>query len=221
MKRFFVILAVIGLIMLAMGPISAHAALAVGTAITIDPDHGNDTPGNWSLGWAFVPRKDMYVTALGTYNATGTLSSNHPVGIFALGNYSPVVSTTVLAGTPAVDHWSWNELSTPYVKLFADQTYLIASVTDGDLWTTVPLSLTYNGQINFLGPVYTSSNGSLVYPSVAYYEQAPGFPAFFGPDFKFEYQNTPPPVPTPIPGALWLLGPGLIGVAGLRRRFSK
>jgi len=43
-----------------------------------------------------------------------------------------------------------------------------------------------------------------------------GYPLFMAFEGIAYGQQTP----VPIPGALWLFGPGLVGLAGLRRRFS-
>lgn len=40
-------------------------------------------------------------------------------------------------------------------------------------------------------------------------------------EYEIEYEDAPPPVPTPEPGTMFLLGSGLIALAGFRRRLTR
>ncbi|MCX5806493.1 MAG: VPLPA-CTERM sorting domain-containing protein [Proteobacteria bacterium] len=226
MKRFFVILAVVGLIMLAMGPIRAHAYTAYQAVNFAGP--GAPGVGDYSMGWGFSPTDNMTVTALGTYDVDG-LAVSHAVGIYNSAG-TLLVSGTVPAAFPKgtkqdpIGWWAWTNMVYPQsqqgLHLYKDQTYYIMAATTGDGWTNQPSQIQFDdGHITYQSYGYTVGTPLAFPESIVPFDPDNVFYGYFGGNFKFTLDPVNPPVP--IPGAIWLLGPGLIGIAGLRRRFSK
>jgi hypothetical protein len=221
------------------GANTAHAALGIDfsgyggfltnggpTSLT-----GNPSATGFSIvGWAFKPTIDLYVTRLGVFDADKDRlhSEAHLVGIWnASSPLSPLTSVTineVANNTPdttpmgAKFHF---ETAPGQVLLKAGQTYVVgatmyagtvstpgstsdfdhfASFNNGD--TTVSV----NPYLTYLGSAYAiNGTNSLAMPTTAYITDYT-----IGANLEF--------TPTPVPAAAWLLGSGLLGLVGIRRR---
>jgi len=192
------------------------------SAIDITPNPTISRTGNYSLGWEFTANADIWVTALGFYDAgQDGLNTTHEVGIFGL-DQSLLTQTTVGSGTSAtLDGWFRYNLVDNALKLSAGLTYLIAAVTTGDSFTERPLSFTSQPQITYVGRAYANvTSSTVVFPSKIY--SFNGSYYYFGPNFQFVTEDpnkvVDPPLNTPEPSTLILLGLGLVSVAVLGRK---
>ncbi|MGO9174586.1 MAG: VPLPA-CTERM sorting domain-containing protein [Desulfobaccales bacterium] len=206
MKRFTKILCALTLAVALCLPGMAFAWTAVGFS-----SPGIDfTNGNWSLGWGFTANSSFTVNSLGFYNDSG-LTQSHEVGIFNSSG-GLLVEATVTPTDPLSSFFRWNSCAS--TLLSAGQTYYIMAVTGSDNYTFQTAGFVVNPDINFIQDYYYyPANGALTFPNgTAGFTAAEGG-GIFGPNFST--------TAVPIPGALWLLGSGLVGLAGLRRKFKR
>jgi hypothetical protein len=212
MKKFTKILFALTVAVALCLPGMAFAYTAISFTSTNPATTLTNNP-NWSLGWEFTTgNSSVTVESLGFFYESGT-SASHEVGIFSAGTPgtpgTQLVSTNVTATDPVSGFFRWGNLSSPYV-LSANTTYYMAAVTGIDAYTYSPNGFTVNPAINFIGAAYTyPPPGTLTFPDYT----ITGLQGYFGPNFA---TNT-----VPIPGAVWLLGSGLVGLAGLRRKFKR
>lgn len=188
------------------------------------------TSGFSIVGWSFKPTVDLYLTRLGVYDADRDRlhSEQHQVGIWSAGSTmaSLLTSVTINESTgnmpessPAGAMFHFVNTATPVV-LTAGQTYFVGatmyaglvngtSTTDYDSFAAFnkgdsPVYL--NPYIQYLGSSYAlNSTNSLTIPTTAFVTD-------------FAVGANIDVTPTPIPAAAWLLGSGLLGLVGIRRR---
>jgi len=67
---------------------------------------------------------------------------------------------------------------------------------------------------------FTFGPGEFPFPVPGEYAGLENYAGHYGYDFQFLALQTPEGEPVPIPAAAWLLGSGLVGLFGFRRRFS-
>lgn len=214
MKKLLIAIAAAGL--LATGGAPAHAALGVDfDKPTNDFLQTSEFPGSIA-GWSFTANRDLYVRALGIYDHDPDAfhAESHNVGLWkadgtllqAVSIYEPQYShqQELVAG-------KYHFATTEAVLLKAGQTYIIGSTVQPDSFAMFPDQLTadshnlqFDANITYLGGRYASS-ASLVMP-----ESTLGGIGYFGANIDV--------VPTPVPAAAWLLGSGLLGLVGLKRR---
>lgn len=215
----------------------AEAALAVDFSQTAPYENGGalgDGAAPYTVvGWSFSPTTDLYLTRMGLWDGDVEKrhSESHYVGIWD-SSRNLLSSVTILEPAGASHdmvvgqygaQFHMENLSAPLI-LSKDATYYVASTTfaqakgsylDFDTvasFTTVdaPLyQLAINGNIRFLHNAYgTSSVNQLVFPgqidTVSDY--------LVGANIDV--------TPTPVPAAAWLLGSGLLGLVGIRRKKS-
>jgi hypothetical protein len=166
-----------------------------------------------------------YSTSGGPMNWVLDFSVNNTLGdgndVYILGVQPEYGITT---GGPTgwfINYWpSWNNQSyfgagsnITYYHTWYDPTY-----------TLLPAGNTLSGfQVQVFSteaptsvPWFTASYGGSYYEGQDYIYSNQGYPLFM----VFEGTAYAQQNAVPIPGALWLFGPGLVGLAGLRRRFS-
>lgn len=186
------------------------------------------TNGFSIVGWSFKPTVDLYLTRLGVYDADRDRlhSEQHQVGIWSAGMASPLTSVTINESTgnvpdtsPAGAKFHFVNTATPVV-LTAGQTYFVGatmyaglvngtSTTDYDSFAAFnkgdsPVYL--NPFIQYLGSAYAlNGTNSLTIPTTSFITD-------------YAVGANIDVTPTPIPAAAWLLGTGLLGLVGIRRR---
>ena len=196
---------------------------------------GTTTSGFSTVGWLFKANSDLYLTRLGVYDADKDRihAEQHQVGIWSSGNLLASVSideargNTPAASAPGMALFHYGALNNSLL-LHAGQTYYVgatlysgavsnpgtipnstdfdmfASIAKGDV-LNVPVSINQN--ITYLGNAYgVSATNVLTLPGTTY--SAADYTVGANIDVT----------PTPIPAAAWLLGSGLIGLLGIRKR---
>jgi hypothetical protein len=185
---------------------------AAATVITFD----SDLPAGWSIGGnyairtgsisdAAAPWWDNYNTPPGARDLTKYLTV--PVNV----SQSPQ-SATITFGASYNDYFGlwWGSMDTynTFEFLAEDSTTVVATV---------------------LGTTFSSGSGAQDSSETNKYVNFYGLPNFYGvritsTQYAFELDNIAVGQninPVPIPAAVWLLGSGLLGLVGIRRRFKK
>lgn len=217
-----------------MGPTGGRAWVSVVfagvlTAVLLMPgvsfglyvaDPAGDVPGSYAdiLGVGFTADASNYHFSMGLNGAIGS-SSNHT-------NYFILIDSAAGGGTilgiGGIDY---------LIRIFHDS-------SEGD-----KNSVTWSGQGNQSGLFRWAGAWTAMGPTPdVIYSKANGgktlkwdVSRFLPGDFTFAgatdtttggddvcwFKDTTTPTPTPIPGAAWLLGSGLVGLVGLRRRSRK
>lgn len=224
---------------LAAGAGAAHAALGVDftSDVAVQGLVENGGPGTFVpgatgytvVGWSFSPTTDLYLTRLGVYDADRDRlhSEQHHVGIWSTGTGSSLLTSVSIDETlmnqpetsPNGVLFHFANVDSPLV-LRAGQTYVVGATlyagvvtagTPGDFDSFAAFNngespIYFNPYLTYLGNAY-AINGSnqLVMPS-----------STFITDYTIGANIDV--TPTPIPAAAWLLGSGLLGLAGVRRR---
>jgi hypothetical protein len=215
MKKRGQIFLVLSLAALLASP--ARADLAVDFSSTID--QYNETNGSYSLGFQFTTNTAITIKSLGfyDYNKDG-LTQDHDVGIYdATGNL--LVFTTVLTTDPPVSFFRFHDI-TPYT-LSSGQTYYIMAVSGSEKYAyfteefTVDSSLTYVTDVWYwdfkLDPQRPQQTKKLTFPNGSSETTQAQGGAYFGPNFSTDYV-------APLPGSLFLVVSGLLGLLGVGRR---
>jgi hypothetical protein len=225
---------------LATGPGKAHAALGLDFSATAPYENGGPSAlsggtvssGYSTVGWSFTANRDLYLNRLGVYDADKDRlhSEQHLVGIWSGGS---------LLASMAIDESSGNVPSSSAsgmaqfhygtlnnsLLLHAGQTYfvgatlysgivsnpgsVIPNTTDFDMFASInsETPVTINQNITYLNSAYAISTiNQLTIPGSTY----SGATYTVGANIDV--------TPTPIPAAAWLLGSGLLGLVGIRRR---
>ncbi len=201
---------------LAAGTGTAHAALGVDfNAPTLDYLVSGT---NGIAGWSFTATQDLYVTALGIYDhdPDKKLEGTHSVGLWTADG---TLVTSVAFTEPTVPHKDLltkgkYHMINASATLVAGQKYVIAAtmgISDPYASFDTASAATHNVQFNQY----------LTYGGAVYSDSLIGMP---GSDVQTAYGNFGANIdvtPTPIPAAVWLMGSGLMGLVGIRRRTEK
>ncbi|RNC65609.1 MAG: VPLPA-CTERM sorting domain-containing protein [Desulfuromonadales bacterium] len=193
----------------------AHAALGVDFD---KPVADYLVPGTAGLaGWSFTAKQDLYVTRLGIYDhdADRFDEGTHTISLWKSdGTFMTSVTFSEPKGfhSGGLVNGKYHMIDTS-ATLLEGQTYVIAATmgTMGDPFAYFPDSvtatahhLTFNPYLTYNNAVFSSNLNAM-----------PGVDAdsAFG-NFGANIDVTP----TPIPAAAWLLGSGLLGLVGIRRK---
>jgi len=189
-----------------------------------------DIPGGgqhtyWVLGYQFLVNQDIFVSQLGIYDwHSDGLFNSHQIGLWKDdGTLLDSVSFSPGSGT-LYDYFQYLSINT--ITLFSGQKYRIgATYVDNDIddridFDTSPFTLhIYDPTISWLITAdQDNQTGSVLeFPTKLEYWYVAGEPqtpaSLLGPNFQFE--------PVPEPTTMLLLGSGLVGLWGCRRKFRK
>ncbi|MBW2109346.1 MAG: hypothetical protein JRI36_11885 [Deltaproteobacteria bacterium] len=206
----------LGIIVLLLLPVCmVHAAPVPVLTDVVVPSYGiGDTSSDYTNGFEFSVDTNVIVTALGIYDdGNDGLAWTHQVGIWDITNPgTPIISDTVPAGTAAtlVDNYRYiaiPEASRP--TLLAGHTYRIGGETWGDPWI-------WAGTFSADSRITVTKDGvwkSLVPGTFGYPEKEVSGANYLTANFQIDA--------VPIPGAVWLLGSGLLGLVGIRKKLHK
>lgn len=188
-------------LVLAVALVAAPASADVAWEWSTTTNSG--TAGSYSIGAQFNITASYTVRYLGFYDDLGDgLTQSHAVGIWD-SDQNLLTTATVVSGDPLIGHFRWAAV-TPIV-LQTNDNYRIAAVTGSENYSWGNTGFFTDSRVVYVRSAYTPSN-VLVFPG--------GFDSnigYFGPNFS----------DVPVPPTAWLLASGLLGLAGLRRKFSR
>ncbi len=215
------------------GADAAHAAMGISFTTPSDYYQESGATGN-IVGWSFTANRDLYATRLAVFDTDRDVKpeATHFIGLWN-NSGALMASATVIEDGVKPTGFSYHFANIAKTTLKAGQTYYVGAVMGSDYYTAqVPNSiygygdptpfgnLQVNPNITYGSDAFynlaTLANGSLESPSQITFGSASGItPADtiiggFGANIDI--------VPTPIPAAAWLLGSGLLGLVGIRRR---
>jgi len=218
---------------------SAHATLGLDFSAAAPYENGGPTTlsggtvnsGYTTVGWSFRANTDLYLTRLGVYDADKDRihSEQHQVGIWSAGTLLASVAidesknNVPVASGPGMAQFHYGNLANS-ILLHANQTYYVGATlysgavttagilpnsTDFDVFASInkEVPVTINQNITYLANAYSiSANNALTLPGTIYDG------ALYTAGANIDV------TPTPIPAAAWLLGSGLLGLVGIRRK---
>ncbi len=219
MKKLLVLLWVMCFVLGGAGAVRAQGSVE---AVSFNPGSGtfSSNAADIIVGYSFIPGLDMTVTDLGFYYLPfpsldfSPLTDTFEVGIFE-NNGDHLISETISgSGTPF--EFIYNEVAETLLSQGTEY-WILANCGNRSYEFNVQgfnapgISVTSNLQLLAGAPPLSGDIGS------GYNIEDDTFPltGFLGPNFRYE------PTVVPIPGAVWLLGSGLVGLVGLRRRNKK
>jgi hypothetical protein len=205
MKKIMVFLIVLGFLLGIGVPVEAASVpvLQSFTGVT-----GTITPNHYVEGYRFTAESDLYLTALGFYDLNNDgLSVTHEVGVFD--DSGALLDMVLLFGQNGtlVGNFRYLDLDTPLL-LNAGSDYYIAARIQGDFVYYVADDIVFDPRITYIDSYYVL----LSYPGFA-------FPTNLNPVYDYVCVNALIDA-VPIPGAVWLLGSGFIGLLGFRKKFK-
>ena len=175
------------------------------------------TQDSYVIGWYFQVNTPVTVSALGWYNDSNGLSSDHPVGLYDMQGNDFVATTTVAVNDPLTGVFRYHDLASP-VNLIAGDNYAMVGVSFRDYY----LSFAHNNNI-VTDPAITYLGGAIDYAGGATHLSAPlqfypGQAAWPASDLLI----TATPTTTPEPGSVALiLSLTMTGAGFLARRRKK
>jgi hypothetical protein len=160
---------------------------------------GNRSDYTGTVGYEFIPRQNITVTALGR-SVSGTMNANHSVRIWKTSDRSLVASATVTSSSPRDSFGYAYETLAFSITLTTGITYRIASTetAGGDSWRDIASINNHSSIADISGGVF----GDNTYPDRTWGSGNEGYvPVTF---FTDTAGSTPTPTltPTPTPGSV-------------------
>ncbi|MBJ6724538.1 DUF4082 domain-containing protein [Geomesophilobacter sediminis] len=205
---------------LTAGAQAAHASLAVNFDAPADTFTQDATGSTINLiGWSFTTTSDLFVNQLGYFDLYGTGSEAHSVALYDAAG-TRLASVTIGAGQGSMNGYFRMADVSSFVIAGGKSYTLAATVGSGSYAYTADTTGTeFGGTNSFSGlkfnnvtyqaDAFDGDNSALpaTWTSAAGVAGAVGT---FGPNMDA--------APTPIPGAIYLLGSGVAALAGFRRK---
>jgi hypothetical protein len=202
--------------LLSVASVTLHAAEPALLWDGLNADLFSDDDGPFTIGFQFRPQTDICITALGAFDHLGDgFIDSHSIGIWTVGNESPLITATVPAGagTSLVGAFRYVEIDD--FTLTANTDYIVAaSGLYGSVRDLYAGSVSITGYSASPGITFEGSRGAAEGPGLNYPTgfREPLSPTTFGANFQFET------IPEPSTWILLVLGGGLLAKACLRSR---
>jgi hypothetical protein len=178
-------------------------------------------PGEWNIGsmigQAFTTGQAVTITS-------ATFRYDNLDGYSPSANaYLTIQKATVDKTDPTIDGTidfssvvgTWNISSTPYpLVTYSGNTTLLAGTT---YWLVIH-DINGHARVTF-SPTYAANLGANLPETHNNYQSPDTYFGMGGGPLMFQVTTSTAPVP--IPAAVWLLGSGLVGLIGIRRKFRK
>ncbi len=190
-------------------------------------------------GWSFTANRDLYVTKLGLWDfeKDTTSETNHFVGLWDTSGklLTSVAFTEAAHKADPSNPFHFYDLAASY-KLDAGKTYVVGANMASDFYVqhvptgsdatsnTVAIpNLQFNSNISYLADknfdLTTLASGQNYYNTSLNFTSLTNGPGGVNdPNTVYSFGANFDATPTPIPAAAWLLGSGLLGLVGCRRR---
>ncbi len=163
----------------------------------------------WTLGWKFSVTAPTSIEALGVYDSNQDgLAGPADVGLWLASGGSPLVQTTVAAGTTAALDGYFRFTPVTSTPLTPGVEYLVGSHLDGgDATSLFDGNGIVDPRITVIDARYSSFGSGFGFPD----QTDPGTDgaAYLGGNFQL--------TPVPLPAAAWLFGSALVGLGSLTR----
>jgi hypothetical protein len=202
--------------LLASLPVATHAAEPALLWDGLNADLFSDDDGPFTIGFQFRTQTDIRVMALGAFDHLGDgFIDAHTVGIWAVGNESPLFTVTIPAGAGTSVVGAFRYVDIDGFTLAANTDYIVAasgfygSVRDLYAGSVSILDYSTSPEIRFEGSRGAAEGPGLNYPTGF---REPLSPTTFGANFQFTT------IPEPSTWILLVLGGGLLAKACLRSR---
>lgn len=202
--------------LLASLPVAAHAAEPALLWDGLNADLFGDDDGPFTIGFQFRPQTDIRVVALGAFDHLGDgFIDSHSIGIWAVGNESPLFTATIPAGAGTSLVGAFRYVDIDGFTLTANTDYIVAasglygSIRDLYAGSVSILDYSASPEIRFEGSRGAAEGPGLNYPTGF---REPLSPTTFGANFQFTT------IPEPSTWILLVLGGGLLAKVCLRSR---
>ena len=202
MKKYFVTLFFLSVLL-------ATSSLALATpAFNFTTAGNNFTNDSWEFGIDFTVNSPVTVDAL-EYYVGGGITQDHDVGLYNASG-TLLASTTISISSPVSGFWGVGNIAS---ITLSPGTYQLVGVSGSDNYTWNDPGFNSNTNLTYLGDTYNSGT-TLQF-------QTPGFQGgvsdgIWGPNMDITSSTS-----VPEPTSMLLLGLGLMGLAGVRRKFKK
>lgn len=212
----------------------AAADIAISFTSASDEYHEDGATGN-IIGWSFIANTNLLVNKLAVYDTDRDVRPEpaHFIGLWKQDGTLIASVTATEAATPRIGMYHWASIAPTLLK--AGETYVVGAVMGSDHYTAyVPESLGFgfgepkpfgnlqvNPNITFLADAFYYLNAGESYNGLTFASGSlttglNGSDTIIG-----GFGANLDVAPVPVPGAVILFGSGLVGLFGLRNRFSR
>jgi len=217
------------------GAHSANAAQAITFSSASDYYQDPTATNNNIIGWSFTANQDLFTTRLAVFDTDRDINHepSHFIGLWDnAGTLLQSATVTETGPRPIGFSYHWADIAQTTLK--AGQTYTVGAIMGVDYYTAqVPNSIFNYGDPTPFGNLQV--NPGISYLTDAFYNlgvaESPN-QLTFGSASIGNGLNDPNTIvggfganidvtPTPIPAAAWLLGSGLLGLFGFKRKYNK